>query len=458
MPGIKHLIVDEYQDLNECDQEFVRRIADAGTSLFIAGDDDQSLYSFRYAFPQGIIDFGSEYANSSSHVLKHCFRCAESILAAASGLISHHSPPDRIPKDLVSAFSDSSPQVQGLVHRWKCSSAQKESSLIAESCAELHQAGFSYNSIKILVTQKLIGKQIRDALAEVNVPGSVLDDDPFILSKYGEFISAAARLAVNPDDYFGYRVMLRHLPRVGIGTATSISTKAISANLNYRAVFTESLPDDVFNRAENRAIQRVVDLISRLSDWGPDSTVSEIAETGKSLLKDTFSDDVAELWGQYAESLEDEVSLSDLISALNSPNSSEVQQSLAALTSTQSEDQDPKQSVQIMTIHSAKGLDADIVFVPALEEEIIPGSSRAANPGHVLESARMLYVAITRANVACVMSFTFRRLINGASVATNGSRFVEALGGTFAWRNGPLSPEECAGIKSQSEDWHSARN
>ena len=118
LPDLKHLIVDEYQDLNNCDQQFVEHIATFGADVFIAGDDDQSVYSFRHAAPDGIVDYLSNHPNAVSHSLQHCFRCTTSILSAALSLIMHN--PGRILKTPISMYQNSSPAVSGTFDMWRC--------------------------------------------------------------------------------------------------------------------------------------------------------------------------------------------------------------------------------------------------------------------------------------------------------------------------------------------------
>jgi DNA helicase-2/ATP-dependent DNA helicase PcrA len=128
LPPIEHLIVDEYQDLNACDQEFIRRLASNGAMLFVAGDDDQSIYSFRHANPMGIVRFPATYPAARTHTLSACFRCTPAILRPAANLIAHN--PNRLPKQLRSLYANAAPPVQGVLHVWSFASAH-------ELCAEV---------------------------------------------------------------------------------------------------------------------------------------------------------------------------------------------------------------------------------------------------------------------------------------------------------------------------------
>jgi DNA helicase-2/ATP-dependent DNA helicase PcrA len=111
--GCAHLIVDEFQDLNPMDLRFIELFIESSVPVFVAGDDDQSVYSFRYASPDGLQDFCAEHSGSGDHELRHCFRCATSILKCATTLIERNGGTSRVPKHPLSVYSSSSPQIEG---------------------------------------------------------------------------------------------------------------------------------------------------------------------------------------------------------------------------------------------------------------------------------------------------------------------------------------------------------
>jgi DNA helicase-2/ATP-dependent DNA helicase PcrA len=149
LPQIDHLIVDEYQDLNACDQEFVRLLCANNTVLFIAGDDDQSIYSFRHANPNGIVQFNTVYPSAATHILSDCFRCTPAVVGAASRLISYN--PNRVAKSLVSLYGSATPPVQGQLLVWSFQTAHEEARAIAQSCDELIRQGMAGREDEILI-------------------------------------------------------------------------------------------------------------------------------------------------------------------------------------------------------------------------------------------------------------------------------------------------------------------
>src|ERR1035437_10262690 len=140
LPNIQHLIVDEFQDLNACDQEFVSYLVNRGAVLFVAGDDDQSIYSFRHADPTGLVQFPNRYPNSSTHVLTDCFRCSPNVLIPATRMIRVN--PNRVAKNPTSLYATANPPVTGTLQVWSFPSEEEEAAAIAESCQQLVRSGF----------------------------------------------------------------------------------------------------------------------------------------------------------------------------------------------------------------------------------------------------------------------------------------------------------------------------
>jgi DNA helicase-2/ATP-dependent DNA helicase PcrA len=149
LPQVDHLIVDEFQDLNACDQEFIRLLSSQGAVLFIAGDDDQSIYSFRHADPTGIVNFAQRYPTGITHPLTACFRCTPAIVAPATVLIGHN--PHRVAKDLIALYGGAAPPVQGNMHVWSFPDANLEARAIAESCERLIAGGMTGREDEIVI-------------------------------------------------------------------------------------------------------------------------------------------------------------------------------------------------------------------------------------------------------------------------------------------------------------------
>jgi DNA helicase-2/ATP-dependent DNA helicase PcrA len=172
--GLQHLVVDEYQDLNPADIEFVDHIARRGVQVLVAGDDDQSIYSFRHASTLGIQTFPERFPSAALKARNGCFRCTPSVLGAGSAVIASNAAPRRIPKHLSSLYAKPDPPNQGVVHRWMFANASMEAAAIAYSCASLIKEGVAPSDILILLPTRKASIQlwpaIRDALVSEQLP------------------------------------------------------------------------------------------------------------------------------------------------------------------------------------------------------------------------------------------------------------------------------------------------
>ncbi|HEV3304693.1 MAG TPA: ATP-dependent helicase, partial [Planctomycetaceae bacterium] len=271
--NIQHLIVDEFQDLNPLDLRFVHHIALQGANLFVAGDDDQSIYSFRFADPSGIQNFLLTYPGASPHHLDNCFRCTTSVLAAATTLIGAHAAPNRIPKHQVSLYNTSAPPVPGTAHLWSFANSSLEGEAIAESCRDLVAAGMSPREILILVSSQRLGKPTVDALEALGIPHEHPREEGFLDSKAGRLTLALLRIVCVPNDYISHRVLLG-LPRgIGLHTCIGICNKVILNNQNFRDLFYLALPGGIFAAREITALNRARTVCSIISTWQPSDTL-----------------------------------------------------------------------------------------------------------------------------------------------------------------------------------------
>ena len=448
---IQHLIVDEYQDLNPSDLEFVDGLIASGVETFVAGDDDQSIYSFRFASPEGIQSFAVRFPRLGHHELTECFRCTTEVLRAAQSLVAGFSEPNRIPKNLVSVYTSSNPPERGIVHRWQFPRAIQEASSIAGSCQSLIKSGIPARKIMILISNtrsqlSLLAQALETANVEFESPRA----DSFIDTHPGRFILALLRVTCQPKDYVAHRLLLGLRPHVGPGICNGIAESVISSNLNFRDIFYQPLPAGVFRDARLTALNHARSVCAQISNWQPVETLATHAEEIRDLDTSIFGQQVISIWQGIIAHLPPDITLEELRDYLWA-DTDEQQASLLEAVYTRLGMPIPEggllpQKVRIMTMHGAKGLDASIVFIPGLMEEILPGERRRPYPGLVLESARMLYVSITRARAACILSYSRTRIAYGKFARQTPSRFVSQLAGQFIYRNDGLSAQEIGSI------------
>lgn len=448
---IEELIVDEYQDLNPFDQALVERISAAGVRTFIAGDDDQSIYSFRFASPSGIQSYVDDHPGAASHTLDACFRSTPAIVASAARLIEKFSGPGRIPKDLRSLYDRSEPPVSGVVGAIQYADDRQEARAIAESCAALIDAGVAPRQIQILLSNgDLQANQIQAALIAATVPHEMPTSERFVDQASGRALLSLVRIATDPDDYVAHRTLLGLPKGVGSRTCRQIQERVVAENRNYHDLFYGMAPLDTFSARQRTAIEAVADLMAATVGWAGDDDLGNRKDELLGLIEQLLDSGAREAADDFMAELPSELRLTELRDYLWAGK--DEAQALILLKVHQRAGRDLAESevlparVRVMTMHGAKGLSAKVVFIPGLEEQVLPGDKRRPYPGLVLEAARLLYVSITRARAGCIMSYSTHRVVFGTRVRHTPSQYLAYVGQRFSYRTTGLTADEIRAV------------
>lgn len=454
--GVDYLIVDEFQDLNPTDLGFINKLIEEKVNIFVAGDDDQSVYSFRYASPLGIQKFTENYEEVSQHELQHCFRCSPAVLNAASALITSTQSAERVAKNPVALHSFAEPAIEGCVYRWRFEDAEHEANGIAQSCKKLIDEGLSPSEILILVRNKrVIARLLNSALAEHNLPFTSLDSNGIAATSTGRALLAILRIACEGEeerdrDYVARRVLLGLIPSVGPALCNRICVKTVQNGLNYRNIFHTPLPNGVFTPREQTMIERVAEVCGLASGWRTTNTLEQHLDEIARAIDLLLGEREMPVWNSLIEIVPAHITIKELSDYIGTDNKESQQQLLLDVKNKLrdegeiTEEVPPK--IRVLSMHGAKGLSAQVVFVPALEEGIIPSAKSAAYAGLVQEEARLLYVSITRARALCILSYSRVRVMNGSATAMNATRFATNLGGPFVRRTDGLTDTEAADV------------
>lgn len=451
--NLRQLIVDEYQDLNPIDIDLVDQFAKRGVTVFVAGDDDQSVYSFRHASPAGIQDFIRKYTAAGQHSLQHCFRCTPSVLTAAQSVIKSFPLPGRISKNPISLHATATPPVEGSVQCWKFKSAVAEANGLAESCSNLIAAGTPASEIMVLLSnRRALSPEIVKAFLRKNVPFEAIQSEGFLDSDVGRMALSILRLACKPDDYVAVRVIVGLLPGVGVKTCDQIAMAVIANNLNYKDIFVRPLPPRVFKGKALGAVNQARAILSGPTTWTKDDTIKLRRVDLLAILDGLFGAEEVKSLYAFLDQFPPESTLEEVRDFLWADNDEQQAKLLEAaytrlnLPAPSRGPLPPK--VRLMTMHGSKGLSAQVVFVPGLEDEILPGPHRRPKIGLVLEAARLLYVSITRARAACILSYATSRMVNGKFTNPRPSPFAAHLGTPFIQRPSGLDLAEATSIRS----------
>ncbi len=401
---IEHLLVDEYQDLNRCDLAVVERIASRGTELFIAGDDDQSIYGFRKADPAGIRRFPEDYSGATDLELKVCKRCDRSILDL--GLFVARQDHRRVDKTIET--EDGRPEGEVALLRFDGQFA--EATGIANLCASLMEGrGLQPDDILILLRSDRNGafsRPIREKLEEANIKVSATDATNPLDSRQGRAFLAFLRLAVRNEDSLAWRTLLQVWCQ-GVGE------KAIGAVYDLARSRDESFAQTIISAYSNKDILPtnhrsrlfggIDKAMNQLKAMIPDETDIEYASPGElidviqSAAGCIISDGeeqaaVLSKVKQSARALE-VISIEELVRTIGI-SSEDIEQVLEV------------GKVNILTMHRAKRLTAKAVIVAAAEDQYVPGRATGEEIG---DERRLLYVSLTRARHHLFITYCDKR-------------------------------------------------
>ena len=411
----KHILIDEYQDLNACDLAIVSELAKRGAELFVAGDDDQSIYGFRFATPAGIRNFEQIYQNSKKLALEICFRCDKNILHSAEFVAS--LDPARLPKP--TRPKDEAEDGEVLIIGFK--DKNKEDEIIAKKIKSLIVAGIKPGQITILLRSDRNGalsKPIIEALKKYSVDVSLTTDSELENNKEYRTVLSIIRLLVDQNDCLAWRTLLQ-VGNNGLGDECikSVGNYAQSKNVRFSV-----------------AIQKITETPSELQRFGQklSSFVSEINVAIKQLkavenpieainaVIDKFM-----VGGEIKEQVK-----KYFVGILESQEKSDLE-SLIKIVSTSSEyiEQETKENaVNILTMHQAKGLSFDVCFIVGAEDEYIPGRNTGDKEG---DERRLLYVSMTRSRHKLFISYCNKRIgqqrHSGSNSGTEGRTLTRFL-------------------------------
>jgi DNA helicase-2/ATP-dependent DNA helicase PcrA len=463
-------VVDEYQDLNACDQEFIHLLTTrGGASLFVAGDDDQSIYSFRHADPSGLVNFPTRYPGASTHVLTDCFRCSPAVLDPALRMIAIN--PNRVAKPLVPLYGQAAPPVQGTLHVWSFPDPTQEAMAIAASCQALLTAGLpgAENDIVILVSDRALQLPLlTQALTNLGLhyeppPADRLTDVEGIRAVY-TFLRILRAQSASAPDYVAMRTLLTLLSGVGMTTAKLVGDECINHYQNFHQLFSPGGAPHWLSSRPAAAVQRVKAIVGALAGWTLQDTLQSRRADFDALLQQHVLPKSAKVvvrlaeWNALAGGLPQGMLLSELLELLSADTDAEQRNIREAVEArinpaiiTGSPPATPR--IRILTMHGAKGLSGKAVFIPGLNQGIMPSDRAMQGTGLLIEARRLFYVSLTRAQAACIISHAVRfvgavalRLRQQSAINLTRSNFLTEMRVTSMSRTTGLSAAEAAFI------------
>ena len=455
----KYIMVDEYQDTNHAQYRLISLLAGEDGNLGVVGDDDQSIYKFRGATVENILNFEKQYPDCAVIRLEQNYRSTESILDAANAVISHNS--NRKDKHLWSDLGTGD-KVQVRLYP----SEQNEANGIADDIAEGVSQGAKYSDYALLYRNNALSRSYEQALVRAGIPYKMVGGLRFYDRKEIRDIIAYLALIDNPYDVIRFRRVINE-PKRGIGDATVDEIIRIAEGLGKSPleICRDAASYETLAKRANhlKAAANIFEELDELSDTLPlDELVDAAAEKSGYIdaLKaqgeegETRIENIKELKSNAAllMSEEPEATLPDFLEQI-------------ALVADIDNYDSVSDRVSLMTMHAAKGLEFPVVYLVAAEDGIFPSMMSKNEPSEMEEERRLAYVAITRAKKRFIATHSRYRMLYGKTTANKLSEFIceipEALlekrgEAPTVSRNTVTKPERHSFLKAQSEKLHTA--
>ncbi len=416
----KYVSVDEYQDTNEAQFKLVTQISGRYKNIMVVGDDDQSIYKFRGATIKNIMNFDTVYPEAAVIKLEENYRSTKTILDAANAVIKNNS--ERRGKNLWTAGDKGD-----LIAVRRVPTQIDEARFITDEVERLVCSGSAYRDIAVLYRTNVQSRSIEQAMAKSGIPYRMLGALRFFDRQEIKDVLAYLCVINNPKDNIHLKRII-NTPRRGIGQKSIDAAEVIA--------YAEGIPllEVMKNSATYKAIppsaaasmKALADLITSLS--GEKDSVSELID--KVSVASGYMAMLVKAGEEEADRIEN---IGELVStakqyeeSAEAPSLSEFLEDVALVSDVDRYDETAN-AVVLMTIHSAKGLEFPIVFLPGMEEGIFPGHQAIFNPSEIEEERRLAYVALTRAKKQIYITSAHERMLNGSTQYNPPSRFVEEI-------------------------------
>ena len=444
-----YILVDEYQDTNHVQMSIVMQLCKEKLRVCAVGDDSQSIYSFRGANIDNILNYQKQLPGTHLFKLEQNYRSTQTIVEAANSLIHHNR--NQIQKEVFSK-NDKGEKIQ-----YKPAYSDKEEALIvAKNILRIkRQDDCGYDQFAILYRTNAQSRSFEEEFRKQGIPYRIYGGLSFYQRKEIKDIIAYFRLVANPDDEEAFKRIINY-PARGIG-ATTVMKIADCAHQN-RVSFWEVIGNiEHYGLNVNKGAQTKLEnfrlLISSFIDR---SHTLDVYELGDAIIRESrISEDI--MSGKNADDLARQENLEEFLSGMQTfvagrqeegrmdeAYLTDYLQDVALLTDADSEGEKDEPRVSLMTIHAAKGLEFATVFVVGLEENIFPSPLAAVSVRELEEERRLLYVAITRAEKHCILTNAKNRFRYGKMEFDNPSRFIDEIDASLI-EGGEEAPESSFG-------------
>ena len=418
----RYLMVDEYQDTNHAQYMFVRLLAEKSRNICVVGDDDQSIYKFRGATIENILSFEKTFSNAKVIRLEQNYRSTQNILDAANAVIENNT--ERKGKNL---WTDNGAGDKVIIHT--AENELDEADKVADYILKMVAEGRKYSDFAVLYRMNSQSLSFERTFAKQGIPHRILGGLRFYERAEIKDMLAYLNVINNPDDEIRLRRIINR-PARGIGDRTIETAIEIGQQIgeNLFTVISHSEDFPALSRASKK-LSAFSAMMKKFIGMTEDETIT-INDLYNTIIEDTeyrafLRADDPEKADDKIENIEE---LSSNIQRYEEEGGSltEFLEEISLITDIDNYDSDAD-TVVLMTVHSAKGLEFPVVFLPGWEENVFPGASVMYNPAEVEEERRLAYVAITRAKEKLFITNAESRMIFGMTNRNRISRFCEEI-------------------------------
>ena len=425
----QYIHVDEYQDTNHAQYQLVKLLASRFKNICVVGDADQSIYGWRGADMQNILDFEKDYPEAKVVLLEENYRSTKTILQAANEVIRNNR--NRRPKNLWTQNEDG----EEIVY-YRANDEQDEALFVARTIDQLSREGYSHKDFAVLYRTNAQSRTVEEALLKANIPYTMVGGTKFYSRKEIRDVISYLNLIANPSDNISYERVVNEPKRgVGPGTVDKIRNFAASQEIS----LLDASANILLSPVKGKAAQAVYDFANMLLDLRErlnDFTVTELVEavlekTGytASLAAQATLESQARIenieeflsvtknFDESPDNPSDESGLDKLSRFLND---------LALIADTDDGDQENSE-VTLMTLHAAKGLEFPVVFLVGMEENVFPLSRASEDEDELEEERRLAYVGITRAEKILYLTNANSRMLYGKTNYNQPTRFLREI-------------------------------
>ena len=428
------LLVDEFQDTNTIQYAWLRVLAGNKDNLMVVGDDDQSIYGWRGAKIENIQQFTKDFSNASTVSLEQNYRSTANILTAANGLIDQNT--GRLGKELWTDMGDGDP-----IQLYAAYNEIDEARYIVERIKSWSDSGNLYSESAILYRSNAQSRVLEEALLRAQMPYRIYGGQRFFERVEIRNVLAYMRLVSNRDADAAFERVVNTPPRgVGGKSVAEIRALARAAEIPLWQAATKILDEGLLTGRARNAISAFLLMIEKLDEQTAEADLGELVEivveaTG---LKDYHAKEGGERGQARVENMAELVTAAKTYDPSEDyifdadPDDQEVPSlsvlddflSHAALEAGEGQGDPDQDCVQLMTMHSAKGLEFPLVFLAGLEDGLFPHMMSLEEPGRLEEERRLCYVGVTRAMKLLYLTYAESRRINGSETFNRPSRFI----------------------------------